>query len=207
MSEPVENIAVVTEGLGLLTSMYAKQPNVQAILTAILSVRQTLEAVLWGVYTGRRLPQPSSALYTLPLTNSVLDALGALVGQGRGGLSDVQYQATLLLRVAVNRSSGRITDWSGLAALVLPYASGVEYFEATAAFSLGFWNLMLPALALAGVLADAVPNGVRANFDYSGWAPGNDFEWCAADGTGGQGVWADSTGAVGGLLVASLEMA
>lgn len=205
MSEPVQNTAVVAEGLGLLTSMYAKQPNVRKILTAILSVRQELENVMWGVFVGRRLR--TATLYPLPQTNNVLDVIGALVGQPRGGISDAFYQAILFLRVAVNRSTGRITEWSNFASILLQTSGGgVEYFEGKTSFELGVFDMTLPAVAVASVLTLAVPNGVRAVFDYSTWPTGNDFRWAAADGTHGQGVWGDTAGTVGGLLVAALEM-
>lgn len=205
MSEPVQNTAVVAEGLGLLTSMYAKQPNVRNILTAILSQRQLLENVMFQVYSGRNLR--GAALYALPVTNSVLDAIGALVGQPRDGLSDAQYQPIIFLRAAVNRATGRATDWSKFAQILLGFSGGgVEYYQGEASFFFFVGDMLIDPVVVASVLFDAVPNGIGPGvFAYSTWVDGNDFMWGSTYSAGaGQGKWGSHyDGTVGGLLVAS----
>jgi hypothetical protein len=205
VSEPVHNESVVAEGLGFLTSMFAKQPNVRNILTAILTERQKLEDVMFAVYAGRNLR--GAALFALPTTNSVLDAIGALVGQPRDGLSDAQYQPVIFLRAAVNRATGRATDWSKFATILLGFSGGgVEYYQGEASFFFFVGNMHIDPVVVASVLFDAVPNGIGPGvFAYSTWADGNDFMWGSVyDATAGQGKWGSTYDAtVGGLLVAS----
>lgn len=204
MSEPTPNTAIVAEGLERLTSMYAKQPNVRKILTALLAPRQETANMLWDVYVGRRLRD--AVLYPLPQTNSVLDSIGDLVGQPRATMSDADFQAVLFLRVAVNRSTGRTTNLSQFAAILLQTSGGpCEYLEGVAAYDFGVFDMALPPIAVAGALSDAVDNGVRGTFVYSTWPFSQNFTWGSVYSVGaGQGgfgsVYAPSAG---GLLVAA----
>lgn len=213
MSVPTQNTGVVAAGLARLTSAYATKPGVRKILTALLTPKQELENVLFAVYVGRRLS--TATLYALPTTNSVLDAIGKLVGQPRNAMSDAEYQAVLFLAVAVNRSNGRIGDWSKFAAILLHYFAGgpVELLEGTAAFDFGVLDFTGAdadniVVAVAGVLAKAVPNGVRASFVYSTWSSSLNFTFGSVyDGTAGPlGLGSIYDGSVGGKLVASLSL-
>ncbi len=131
--------------------------------------------------TLRQLGQ--ATINALPATNAVLDSLGALVGQPRSGLDDADYVTAIRLRAAVNRSKGRMSDWSNLAAILLRVSGGpVEYVEggnASFYFFVGDMPATLNPNVVASLLSSADPNGVGPNcLGYSTWADGNDFEWC-----------------------------
>lgn len=177
MSEPTLRTNVVASALAGLTSMYAKQPNVRKILTALMANRQELENVLFDVYTQRRLR--TATLYTLPTTNSVLDAIGALIGQPRDTMSDTAYQQILLLAALVRRSTGILPDWSSFAALILQTSGGpAEYLQGSAAFDFGVFDMtVMPPIEAAATLGRAVPNGLRAAFVYSTWSHTLNFTW------------------------------
>lgn len=208
MSEAQNNTQMVAQALGRLTSMYRNKPNIRNIVKAIISQKQELQNVLYQVYVGRRLA--TAILYAPPQTNSVLDAIGVLVGQPRLGLPDAQYQAILFLRVAVNHATGQTPNWGLYARILLKTAGGgVEYWEGTAALCLFVGDMSLPIAVVARVLGDALPNGVRGVFAYSTWPDGNDFEWCDANDPThtGQGTWGDANDpSIGGLLVSCAEM-
>lgn len=202
MALPTENANYAGEGLGYFTGNFGKLPTIAGHTKAVMIGFQELEGVFWDIINVRLL-----ASHPLPGGPwAALDGLGALVGQPRNLMSDADYIVAIKLRVAVNRASVRITEWSAFAATLLAHGAGVTYYESDASFFFAVWDLTLSAPVMASILAGAVPNGVRAIFGYSGWARGNDLEFCAADGTGGQGVLGDAAGTIGGLLVAALEM-
>jgi hypothetical protein len=140
--------------------------------------------------------------------NVVFDTLGALVGVSRGGLGDLSYRSVIYLEVAVNRATGRTTDWSGFFNILQPYCSGtVIYLDGEAAFYYGLWNLTLDPNQIGLALSKAVPNGVGGYFAYTTWPDGNDFEWGSRYSAGaGQGTWGSRYNtATGGLWVAGIE--
>jgi hypothetical protein len=204
---PSYNTQIVAQGLARLTSQFQTQPNIRGWLAAVLAECQVLETALYGVVTMRFLA--TATLYTLPATNIVFDNIGALVGQARGPLSDLQYKALILLRIAVNRATGAVPNWSGFAAILAPYCADTPVFYGDqAAIYFGCWDLTLDPNQVASSLGRAVPNGVRALFAYSTWADGSDFEWTSAyDSAIGELGWGSVyVSTVGGLLVAGAAM-
>lgn len=204
MTTPIQNTQIVAQGLARLTSAFITKPNVRAWLSVLLRPWQDIENATWQVLTMRFLA--TATVYSLPATNSVFDTIGALVGQPRSGLSDSDYKSIIYLRIAVNRSTGRTTDWSNFGAILLRAGAGgpVSYFESMAGLFFGVWNENLNPVLIAQTLARAVPNGVYGVYAFSTWADGNDFEWADANNltTTGEGTFGDSVaGAVGGLLV------
>lgn len=212
MSEPVEKTNLAGEAVGFLTSAYRTKPNIVGFLKSIVASVQTLEGALSDALTMRTLA--GASVFTLPTTNAVLDQLGRLIGQSRQGLDDADFKAVLYLRAAINRKTGRTTDWSGFAAILLRTASGpVSYYEAAAgagqAFFFGVWGMTLNPIVVALALNDARPGGVRGVFGYTTWPDGNDFEWCDVNNpsTTGQGTWGDTVaGLVGGLLISEASI-
>lgn len=208
MTVPSKNTQIVAQGLARLTSAFITQPNVRAMLAVYLQPFQDIENALGAVLVGRFLS--TAPVYTLPQTNSVFDAIGALVGQQRFGLSDADYKSILYLRVAVNRATGATPDWSKFGAILLQTAGGpVSYYDGgDAAFFFGVWDMELNPTIVSQTLSGAVPNGVYGLFAYSTWPDGNDFEWGSVyDGTAGQAGWSSFyQPSVGGLLVAGVGM-
>ena len=214
---PIYNNQIVAQGLARLTSSFITQPNVRAILAVYLQPWQDLEDATWGVLTGRFLATATVYSPTAPsgpTSNVVFDILGALIGQARGGLSDADLKALIYLRVAVNRATGRETDWSRFAQILAPFCDDTPvYYGDAAGIYFGCWNIFPlaspnPANSVAQALARAVPNGVAAELAYSTWEDGNDLEFTSIyGGASGQGGWGSVYApTVGGLLVAAAEL-
>ncbi|HEY1696173.1 MAG TPA: hypothetical protein VGG39_28595 [Polyangiaceae bacterium] len=203
---PRYNDKITPQGLARLTSQF-QQPNIRAWLGAILPELQALEDATWGLYIGRSLA--TAIVYDLPETNVVFDAIGEIVGQQRGSLSDLEMKTLIYLWVAVNRSTGRVTDWSRFAQILTPFCDIVPIFYGDqAGIYFGTWNLQLDPNATATTLGFAVPNGVRGLFHYSIWVDGNDFTWGSRySAAAGQGAWGSRYDAsIGGLWVAGASM-
>ena len=202
MSAPVLDTVIVARGLSRLTGAFANQPNIRAWLTVILQPFQDIENAAFGVLGARTLA--TATLKTLPATNPVLDSLGALVGQARDGLSDGDYQATIYLRIAVDRSRARVSDWSTFAAILLRTCPGpVAFLDDGGAIYFGVWNMALNANVVAAMLSSAPGNGVGGTFAYSTWPDGDDFGFGdVSDATAGQAGYGDTVDTTaGGLLV------
>jgi hypothetical protein len=204
---PRYNDKIVAQGLARLTSAFITKANVRAMLAVYLKPFQDLEDATWGVLTGRFLA--TATVYVLPQTNTVFDSLGTLVGQPRAGMSDGNYKPLIYLRVAVNRATGRITDWATFATILLQTSGGpVNLYEGEAAVCFGVWDMTLSPPKVAFALSGAVPNGVYGLFKYTTWPDGNDFMWGSRyDATAGQGKWGSRyDAAIGGLFVAASPM-
>jgi len=232
MPLPRYNSQVVAQGLARLTSAYVTQPNVRAWLAVLLQPWQDLEDATWQVLTMRYLG--TATVYALPQTNVVFDSIGALVGQPRQGLSDSDYKSLIYLRVAVNRATGRTTDWARFATIMLRFSGGpVAYLDGypnaampqptpqsagDASFYLAMYNLGLSPPLIAGILAAAVANGSRGTLVYTTWpfqadakgAPGANGDLiCGSvyDATAGNGSLGSTyTTAAGGLPATSIQM-
>lgn len=212
MSFPTENTDYKDEALAFLTSQFSanKAPNLRALLGALMVEKQALEAAFWSLLTERSLS--GATLYSSPATNPILDALGALVGAARDGLDDSDYLSIIYLQIAINRSEGRMPDWSNIAAVLLRTSGGpVQYFESgNASFFFYVGDLTLNPLLVASMLEQAVPNGVGQN--VLGWSTWNDdltLKCCDINNptTTGQGVVGDiDNPSLGGLLAASTSM-
>jgi hypothetical protein len=207
MTVPTKNSQVVAQGLARLTSGFQK-PNIRAWLAVCLQPWQDIENATWDVLTSRFLK--TAVTYTLPETNSVFDSLGAIVTQPRHGLSDVEYRSMIILRVAVNRSTGRTIEWGRFARIILRHLAtgGVSYFETSAALVLGIWGFdpaapTVPIVA-AQVLSSALPNGVGGELAYSTWPDGADFSCSSVyDTSAGQaGFGSVYSATAGGPMVA-----
>jgi hypothetical protein len=207
MATPIQNLQVVAQGLARLTSSFITKPNIRAMLAIYLQPFQDIENALFQVLTMRFLG--TATLYALPETNPVLDAIGGIIGQPRNGMSDASYQSAIYLRIAVNRSNGRTANWAQFGQILLQRAGAggpVSYYEAAAGLFFGVWDLAtLDPVAIAKILAGAVPNGVYGVFAYSTWPDGNDFEWGSVySAAAGEGTWSSVyEPAIGGLWVAS----
>lgn len=208
MSVPIYNDKHVSQGLARLTSGFITKYNVRAWLAAILQQQQDLEDAAFQVLTMRFLR--TAICYTLPETNTVFDVLAKLVGAPpRGGLSDVQLKTLIILQVAVNRATGKTTDWSRFAAILLPDVDALMYLDGdNADFYFGLWNLQLDPALVAESLTKGVPNGVYGELAYSVWPDGGDFEFTSVyDLTVGEEGWSSRyLPTVGGYLVAGIAM-
>lgn len=208
VTPPIYNPNVVAQGLARLTSAFVTKPAIRAWLTVLLQPFQDVEDALFQVLTMRFLA--TAAVLTLPAQNTVFDTIGALVGVSRQGvaLSDATMKALIYLRIAVNHSTGRITDWSRFAQILAPFVSAIVYLDQQASIYFGLWDLTLPPNAVAAELGRAPGNGIYGLLAYTTWADGNDIAFDSVyDGTSGQGTWGSVyTTTVGGLLVAGAAL-
>lgn len=208
MTVPARNTQVVGQGLARLTSAFITKPNVRAMLAVYLRPFQDLEDATWGVLTDRFLA--TTAVNTndvsIPgMDNSVFDVLGRLVGVQRGGLGDLSFKTVIYLEIAVNRATGRTTDWGKFFTILEPYTSGtVIYLDGDAAFIFALFDLTLDPNQVGTALNRAVPNGIGGFLSYTTWPAGNDLIWSDANGDGGQGVWGGAPySSIGGLMEAA----
>ena len=197
MIASVSQTGIIIPGLTFLT--FADDPDTSYLVSAIDSTGTIITlAIPFSGPSG-----PTTA--TQQLTNSLMDTVGALVGQSRQGDNDLDYLSAIYLRIAVNRSYAVPPNWSNFAAIILRRSTGpAEYQEGRASLRLSVWGMSLNPIAVARVLTGAVTNGVLGSFGYSTWADGNDFSFTSRyDSTAGEagfGSAYDST--VGGLLTA-----
>lgn len=232
MPVPLYNPRVVAQGLARLTSAQITQPNVRAWLAVLLQPWQDLEDATWQVLSMRFLA--TATVYAQPQTNSVFDSIGGLVGQVRQGLADADYKSLIYLRIAVNRSTGRTTDWSRFASIMLRFSGGPQgYYDGSpnatipgpvpqigggASFASFMYALGLSPVLIAGILGDAVPSGSRGVLVYTTWpfladaagAPGANGDLiCGSvyDTTAGNGSLGSAyTALAGGLPATSMQM-
>jgi len=99
----------VTNALARLVEQF-KLPTIQALAAVLVAPVQSIEDALQQLYSERGV---DTAL------GDQLDALGGIVGQDRGGLSDDDYRRYIRARIATNKSRGRVEDLITVARLVV----------------------------------------------------------------------------------------
>ena len=209
MAEPIPNANIVGQGLGWLTSAYASQPNIRALLAVYLQPFQDVQNALYEVYVGRQLA--NATIYQLPETNAVLDVLGGIVGVKRQGLSDFQYLILIRVCALCNRSNGTMLNWSNIVGILQnsgASSGALTWEQGSRAFQLGLWDIQIPTQILAGMLSRARPTGIMGFLAYSTWSDGNDIGWSSVrDSTAGEAGWGSvSDSMAGGYMVAALQM-
>lgn len=96
--------------LARLPEKFRTKPKIRALITAMMSTKQSLEDAAIDVLT----------LFALDnATGFVLDALGKRVGQRRNGLDDDAYRRYIRARIATNRSSGTVNELIRVTRLVI----------------------------------------------------------------------------------------
>lgn len=160
-----------------LLETYKNKPNVVALVQALAGRAQVVENVLQTLTTGQ-------LLVTAQAVGNQLDAIGAIVGIPRNGLSDSVYYILILGTIAKNYSSGStdtivtivrdIFQAKGVY-ISTPNAPGHVREEAYGEFNLAVGDMqtdtaLLPTLV--DILTDSISAGVRmiyiASFETSG---------------------------------------
>lgn len=212
MAVPIKNILHVQQGLARLTSAYIIQPNVRALLAAYLLPLQELEYVFWDILKSRILSK--ATIYSLPLTNITFDQIGALIGLNRQGASDIDYRALIYLEIAVNRCTGRMSDWSRFAQILSAWCDDITFLDGdNADFAFTTKNITLPPIIVGSQLARATENGVGGVFIWTTWNPSLDLLMSdsydgssgQASGQGGLGAWPYG-GPTGGIMAMATEL-
>src|SRR5581483_11861886 len=92
---------------------YKGKPRFDAWVQSYVAEIQELEDAAWTLWVNRVLQNGLA-------TGDLLDKLGKLVGQDRGGQLDPQYQILITARIKTNRSSGRREELITIASLLVP---------------------------------------------------------------------------------------
>ena len=96
------------EALAELASQYRYRPQFEGLQTGVGTRAQTIEDVLWAIYTTTGIA-PNVAGLTVA-QGVYLDRIGKIVGQARNGLVDAEYVLVLQARIRVLFSAGTIPD-------------------------------------------------------------------------------------------------
>ncbi len=101
----------VEQGLDRRLEQYRNDPDLEQIMTSLLTRVQEAEDCLWEILNNRGVDTAIGVQ---------LDVLGRLVGRGRGTLGDDAYRIAIKCQIAINRSSGTPVDICLVAILSLP---------------------------------------------------------------------------------------
>lgn len=136
-------------------------PRFVGILTAFANRAQDLETALQAFPAARSLATGAGAQ---------LDALGAIVGQARQGMSDADYRRYLQARVKVNRSSGTPEELLAMLRLAVSSATTIALVEyPPAAFVVrldGAAQVTAQMPAVSAFLGAAKAAGVHATIEW-----------------------------------------
>ena len=161
----------VTEALDRLPDQVRNDPNVIALLTALVRPFQTLETAQQQLLLERSV---DTAIGTQ------LDTIGRLVGQAREGLDDDTYRRYIRARIRTSRSRGIVEDLITIARLVVDdvVASVVVDQQGIATVVLRIEDVTVSetvAEAAITFLRVAVSAGVRLIFEHSEGTPAATF--------------------------------
>lgn len=191
----------VADGLNRLISQYQDQPNLIALMTALLQSIQTIEDGLFGLIEGRM-------LFGGGAIGAQLDAIGALIGASRGSLSDQEYRLLILGQIGANSGNGTASELLYIAktvfeasslALNTPLSAGHSQIYAPAVVGIELGDVSLPdsswPLAI-NMLKKSIPAGANLSwmviysgddaFALDGITPGLGFDDLTNPGSGGQ---------------------
>jgi hypothetical protein len=184
--------------LDRLKQQFRGKPKVEALVTALMGPVQAVEDALYQLLTERGV---DTAIGTQ------LDAIGKVVGQPRGGLSDDTYRRYIRARITANRSSGLVDELNLIARLVLDDPTVVitttQYPPASVVMSLTV--AVVPqdlGVALVAFLRKATAAGVRILLHFQPQTLAASF---AFEGGAGMGFGDTSNAATGGQLVSEVE--
>jgi hypothetical protein len=106
----MQTIDHVSGALGRLCEQFKRKPNIIKLVTALAQPSQAIEDALMALFTQRSINTAIGAQ---------LDALGTIVGQARGGLSDADFRRYIRARIATNSSDGTVEELISVGRLVL----------------------------------------------------------------------------------------
>lgn len=154
------------EALARLTSKWRDKANVQALVASLIDQVQDFEDMIDGLRSSQTI-EGALAVGGVPL-----DALGALVGQAREGLSDESYARHIRARIRVNRSQGLIEDAHKIFRALFPDRDARQVVlvpEYPAAFLMEVTGATTSAEAedAHGLLQEGAKAGVRVGLVYS----------------------------------------
>jgi hypothetical protein len=110
----------VTEALSRLLEQFKHRPNIEAVISALVSQIQDLENAAFDLYTKRWIDSAEGVH---------LDNLGKIVGQPRAGMTDPDFRLWIKARIISNRTRGRYDDLLAIADLVLDTTENFYLYE------------------------------------------------------------------------------
>ena len=179
------------------------ETNVEKLIRALVAPFQPLEDTLQQLLTERTVETAVGVQ---------LDALGSLVGVGRGGLDDDTYRRYIRAQITINKSDGLIEEMLTVADLLVFDDDAAYHLErgGVASFMLTVEGIVLDwdlAEVLIAALRKAVSAGVRPTLAWD-TDPAADMFTFAAFGGGDPAVgegFVEFDGSGGGALGAVLE--
>ncbi len=164
------NTSHIAEGLDRLIEQYKKKPRIQDFLTAVLAQVQEIEDMLWDVLVKRFIDNA---------VDEQLLMIGRIVGQPNpgydlsdhspGGGSD-KYRTLIMVKIKVNRSSGRAPQLIEILKLIAGETSEIFYSEdypKAANLSLETASGTVDPDLTISLLDKAKPIGTRLTFTFS----------------------------------------
>jgi hypothetical protein len=97
MSEPVHITTMVEDAKARLISQFKNKTKIEGMVGAITLETQTLDDVLWDLYTLRNFDSS---------TTDYLNTIGEIVGASRNGMSDADYRIRIIAKIGQNTSKG-----------------------------------------------------------------------------------------------------
>jgi hypothetical protein len=204
---PLRSKTTVFDGLARLTQQFQNKPILTAELGSWLRRAQEAENAVWQILTLCTLAFDFPAGVQLQTLCKIVGA--PVLDPGNGGVSSgtLEMEALLFVQIAINRSSGRITDFYKTLGVAFSGVVVSEAFPATVMISIHVISLNT-SLAVFGVaqaiaMAQSVKAaGVRVLLFYSAFAASQIFTFSSSNAElsdTGRG-WGDTTSSVGGHL-------
>lgn len=175
MSEAVLIADHVNQALARLHEQHKGKTNIEALLTALTSPIQDIEAAMIQLLLERTIDTAIGVQ---------LDVIGKIVGQPRNGLSDDDYRRHVRARIATSNSKARVADLIVVSRLVLDdptTAIEVDQTGAAAVVTRLAGTLVTDTVAgfLMDFLRDTAAAGVRIHLQYLQAAEANSFQFGA----------------------------
>lgn len=164
MTVPVK-IDQVNQGLDRLLEQFKNKPNIKGQLTTYLSQNNDIEATTLDIIKSRSIDTS---------VGIQLDQIGALVGQPRNGLTDVNYRTQIKFKIAVNNSNGTPEEIINMLYDVTG-STEVRYFEHyPASYMISYNGSNTPNDMLSYIQAASpvcVNLGIMHDQNNKGWVP------------------------------------
>lgn len=176
----------VADALSLLLSQFDNSTDLRALLAALVRPTQELENAMATQYAAFDVDTAEGVL---------LDILGGIVGERRGGRLDSEYRAYVKARVAANASDGSAADIYRVARLILGdvthdlriqtlppahYRLTVSGAAAVFPWDTGVSSTIV-ARAITTLLTDATSLGVSFDVQYQATDDAHTFTLADAD--------------------------
>lgn len=163
---PVVCTTQIARAQGRLTQAFKNQPNIKALLAALLVGVPEIEALYWQIINTRILSNLATMVANSQNTADQLDIIGALVGVDRLGRTDAAYLPAIQLQIRVNRSKGRSEDILDIMSLTGLDFSYSEAADVAATFRVDAYGVTQP-VSIANAIQHGRSGGTKAYFTFT----------------------------------------